>query len=80
MRTNTAVSPGSSWPTPPKPVNFIVHRGDAKDGTEADRAFNPAATPEIWLKQDDATIYTSQADAQGYVTIRYHRDDGDYGD
>ena len=35
--------------------------------------------PEIWLKQDDATEYTSQAAAQGFVTIYYHRDDGDYG-
>jgi pullulanase-type alpha-1,6-glucosidase len=61
-------------------VGFIVHRGDTKDGTDADRFFDPSATPEIWLRQDDATTYTSQADAQGYVTIRYHRDDGDYGD
>ncbi len=60
-------------------MGFIVHRGDTKDGTDADRFFNPSVTPEIWLRQDDATIYTSQADAQGYVTIRYHRDDGDYG-
>jgi len=60
-------------------VGFIIHRGDTKDGTNDDRFFNPAANPEIWLRQDDATMYTSQADAQGYVTIRYHRDDGDYG-
>ncbi len=51
-----------------------------KDGTDADRFFNPGATPEIWLRQDDATIYTSQAEAQGFVTVHYHRDDGDYGD
>ncbi|KAA3665386.1 MAG: hypothetical protein DWQ04_00880, partial [Chloroflexi bacterium] len=63
----------------PTEVGFIVHRGDTKDGTDADRFFNPGVTPEIWLRQDDATIYTSQAAAQGYVTIRYHRDDGDYG-
>ncbi len=36
-------------------IGFIVHRGDAKDGTDSDRFFNPGATPEIWLKQDDAT-------------------------
>jgi pullulanase-type alpha-1,6-glucosidase len=59
-------------------VGFIVHKGDTKDGTTADRFFNPSQTPEIWLKADDATIYTSQAAAQGYVTIHYHRDDGDY--
>jgi pullulanase-type alpha-1,6-glucosidase len=60
-------------------VGFIVHRGDTKDGTTADRFFNPSATPEIWLRQDDAATYTSQAAAQGFVTIRYHRPDGDYG-
>ena len=60
-------------------VGFIVHRGDVKDGTDADRFFNPATNPEIWIRQDDGTTHTSQADAQGYVTVRYHRDDGDYG-
>ncbi len=59
-------------------VNFIIHRGDAKD-TPNDRFFDADAHPEIWINQDDETIYTSQADAQGYATIRYHRDDGDYG-
>jgi pullulanase-type alpha-1,6-glucosidase len=62
-----------------KDVNFIVHRGDVKDGTDADRKFNPASDgPEIWLKQDDPNVYTSQAAAQGYVTIHYNRVDGDY--
>ena len=62
-------------------VNFIVHRGDSKDGTEDDRSFNPNGDgPEIWLKQDDGEFYTSQAAAQGYVTIHYQRADGDYGD
>jgi hypothetical protein len=51
-----------------------------KDGTTEDRFFNPSITPEIWLKADDATTYTSQAAAQGYVTMHYHRDDGDYTD
>ncbi len=61
-------------------VGFIVHRGDIKDGTNDDRFFNPGQTPEIWLKNDDAATYTSQAEAQGFVTIHYHRPDGDYGD
>ena len=64
-----------------QPVNFIVHRGDEKDPPNSpDRSFNASQTPEIWLKQGDLTIYTSQAAAQGYVTIHYHRDDGQYGD
>ncbi len=61
-------------------VNFIVHRGDTKDGTDADRSFDASVSPEIWLKQDDGSEYFSQAQAQGYATIRYHRPDGDYGD
>ena len=60
-------------------INFIVHRGDTKDGTENDRSFDADLYPEIWVKADDPNIYTSQAAAQGYVTIRYHRDDGVYG-
>jgi len=62
-----------------KDINFIVHRGDTKDGTDADRKFNPASGgPEIWLKQDDPNVYTSQAAAQGLVTIHYNRPDGQY--
>lgn len=60
-------------------IGVIVHRGEKKDGTEADRFFNPLTDgPEIWLKQDDPTVYTSQAAAQGYVTIHYNRPDGNY--
>jgi hypothetical protein len=61
-------------------VGFILHRGDTKDGTDTDRFFDPSLTPEIWLVGDDEAIYTTQADAQGFVTVHYHRDDGDYGD
>ena len=61
-------------------VNFIVHRGDVKDGTDADRQFDPSVTQEIWLRSDDGTEYSSQAEAEGFVTIHYHRDDGNYGD
>jgi glycosidase len=54
------------------PVNFIVHRGDTKDPDNSpDRSFDPGATPEIWLRQGDATIYTSQAAAQGHATVHY---------
>jgi pullulanase-type alpha-1,6-glucosidase len=59
-------------------VGFIVHRGDTKDGTDADRFFNPSETPEIWLRGGDATIYTSQAAAQGFATVHYQRPDGVY--
>ena len=62
-----------------KDVNFIVHKGDVKDGTDADRKFNPNSnSPEIWLKQGDANFYTSQAAAQGFVTVHYKRADNTY--
>jgi glycosidase len=57
-----------------RPVNFIVHRGDTKDPPDPgspDRSFDPLATPEIWLRQGDLTNYASQAEAQGYATVRY---------
>jgi pullulanase-type alpha-1,6-glucosidase len=60
-------------------IGFIVYDGENKD-VDADRSFNPNATPEIWLKEGDTTIYTSRAAAQGYAEIRYQRPDGDYGD
>jgi pullulanase-type alpha-1,6-glucosidase len=59
-------------------IGFIVYDGEDKD-VDANRSFAPNATPEIWLKQGDETIYTSRAAAQGYAEIRYHRPDGDYG-
>jgi glycosidase len=55
-----------------QPVNFIVHRGDVKDPDDSpDRSFDPFTTPEIWLRQGDATIYTSQAAAQGATTVHF---------
>ncbi|HEY3485687.1 MAG TPA: pullulanase-associated domain-containing protein, partial [Ilumatobacteraceae bacterium] len=53
-----------------QPVNFIVHRGDTKD-TPDDRSFDPVTMPEIWLKDGDATVYGSQAAAQGFATVHY---------
>lgn len=61
-------------------VNFIVHREDVRDGTNADRRFDPSVAQELWLKNDDGNQYAAQADAQGFVTIHYRRPAGDYGD
>ncbi|CAM2070499.1 Pullulanase [Sulfidibacter corallicola] len=63
----------------PGAVNFIVHRGDTKDGTDADRAFDINEANQIWIRQDDGSHYFSQAAAEGAATIRYQRPDGDYG-
>jgi pullulanase-type alpha-1,6-glucosidase len=61
------------------PINFIVHRGDEKDPPDSpDRSFVPNETPEIWLKSGDVNVYTSEAEAQGFVTIHYRREDNTY--
>ena len=60
-------------------MGLIAHRGDEKDPPNApDRFIDPSVTPEVWLKSGDLTIYTSQAAADGFATIRYHRPDGVY--
>ncbi|MBU2668213.1 alpha amylase C-terminal domain-containing protein [Actinoplanes bogorensis] len=48
-----------------KPVNFIMHQpnGDTVPDTRepgGDRAFTPIDAPQIWLKQGDPTVYTTQ--------------------
>jgi hypothetical protein len=48
-----------------KPVNFIMHlpSGDTVPDTRepgGDRSFVPSATPEVWIKQGDPAVYTSQ--------------------
>ncbi|MFN2191220.1 MAG: pullulanase-type alpha-1,6-glucosidase [Candidatus Promineifilaceae bacterium] len=63
-------------------VGFIVKdvNGVKDPDNSPDRFFNPNETPQIWLKQNDPMVYTSQAAVQGYVTIHYHRDDAAYAD
>ena len=54
------------------PLNFIVHQGDTKDPDNSpDRSFVPGTTPEIWLRQGDVNVYTSQAAALGAATVRF---------
>ena len=48
-----------------KPVNFIMHlpSGDSVPTTRepgGDRSFIPSNTPQVWIKQGDATVYASQ--------------------
>ncbi|MBE2315675.1 alpha amylase C-terminal domain-containing protein [Solirubrobacter sp. CPCC 204708] len=48
-----------------KPVGFVVHGRPPTDpnvkDTANDRFFTPLATPEIWLREGDARIYTCAA-------------------
>jgi pullulanase-type alpha-1,6-glucosidase len=59
-------------------VGFLVVDANGVKDVAADRSLDPTKHPEIWLKQGDATIYTSQAAAGGTVSIHYGRPDGDY--
>ncbi len=71
-----------------KPINFIVHRGDVKDGTEQDRSFQARDdAPEIWIEQGEAGFLTEPPEGcprvlqpVEQVVIHYIRSDGDYGD
>ncbi|MET7394580.1 pullulanase-type alpha-1,6-glucosidase [Dactylosporangium sp. NPDC005572] len=61
-----------------KNVGFLVVDSNGVKDVAADRFIDPTKQPEIWLKQGDATIYTSQAAATGTVDVHYGRPDGDY--
>ncbi|MEU4240538.1 pullulanase-type alpha-1,6-glucosidase [Actinoplanes sp. NPDC026619] len=64
-----------------KTVNFIVVSKDGVKDTEGDRSFDPSKNGEVWLKQGDTTVATSQdypAQDQNTAIIHYHRADGDY--
>jgi pullulanase-type alpha-1,6-glucosidase len=61
------------------PVGLIVvDSAGRKIGTDADRLVDPSVTPEVWLKPDSAEVFSSQAAAQGFVTIHYTRPDRAY--
>ena len=62
---------------PTKPVNFIVHKGDAKD-PDADRSYTPAEAYAIWLQSGDAKVYKQRGAAEGYALLHYRRTAGDY--
>ncbi|MFC5379386.1 pullulanase-type alpha-1,6-glucosidase [Aquipuribacter nitratireducens] len=61
-------------------VGFIVVDAvrNVKIGTDADRFVDPSITPEVWVRPDTGEVFTSQAAAQGYATVHYQREDGDY--
>lgn len=47
-------------------VNYIIHRGDIKEQGGKDMGFDGRTTKSIWVINKDATIYTSQADAEAH--------------
>ncbi|ETK37333.1 pullulanase-type alpha-1,6-glucosidase, partial [Microbispora sp. ATCC PTA-5024] len=72
---------GAFWRVPLKdpaaPLNFIVHKGDAKD-PGPDQSFVPARQPEAYVDSGEAAVHASAAAARHVAVLHYHRADGDY--
>jgi pullulanase-type alpha-1,6-glucosidase len=63
-------------------VGFVVENNGTKD-VEADRHIDLSATGEVWIKEGDATVRTSDPDPvvpvkDNTAVIHYHRADGNY--
>lgn len=64
---------------PTKALNFIVHKGDAKDPDNApDRSYTPADNDAVWLQSGDVAVYMQRGAAEDYAIIHYRRVNGDY--
>ncbi|GLZ43191.1 alpha-amylase family glycosyl hydrolase [Actinokineospora sp. NBRC 105648] len=57
-------------------VGFVVHRGDEKDG--GDRLVDPATRAQVWLRQGQGTLYTSEIAASDHATVHFQAPSGDY--
>ncbi|GAA1277011.1 hypothetical protein GCM10009677_33660 [Sphaerisporangium rubeum] len=72
---------GAFWHVPLKdpaaPLNFIVHKGDAKD-PGPDQSFVPATRPEAYVNSQDATIHPTRAAAENVAVLHYRRADGNH--
>jgi glycosidase len=63
---------------PFRPISFTVQKNGAPD---VSGSFTPGTNLEIWLKQGDPTVYTSEVATRGnVVTVHYQRPAGDYSD
>jgi pullulanase-type alpha-1,6-glucosidase len=62
---------------PTKPVNFIVHNGDAKD-PGPDQSVLPSAQGEAWVRSGEAVVHPTRAAAEHTAVLHYRRADGDY--
>ncbi|TQF05708.1 pullulanase-type alpha-1,6-glucosidase [Kitasatospora acidiphila] len=61
-------------------VGFIVENNGTKD-VAADRHIDVGSTGEVWVKEGDPTVYTTNPappPAAGSAVIHYHRADGNY--
>ncbi|GAA2831795.1 pullulanase-type alpha-1,6-glucosidase [Kitasatospora paracochleata] len=63
-------------------LGFVVENNGTKD-VDSDRHIDVSATGEIWIKEGDPTVHTSNPDGavpvpDGKAVIHYHRADGNY--
>ncbi|WP_212825545.1 pullulanase-type alpha-1,6-glucosidase [Catellatospora sp. TT07R-123] len=61
---------------PAKPVNFIIHNGDAKD-PGADQAVD-MSIGEAWIASGDTTAHPTRAAAEHTAVLHLRREDGNY--
>jgi pullulanase-type alpha-1,6-glucosidase len=59
-------------------VGFIVVDSNGVKDVTVDRFADPSRSGEIWLKQGDPAVSTSEAAATGVVSVHYGRPDGQY--
>ncbi|MFC4529216.1 pullulanase-type alpha-1,6-glucosidase [Sphaerisporangium dianthi] len=72
---------GAYWKVPLKdpavPLNFIVHKGDAKD-PGPDQSLTPAQRPDAYVNSGDTRIHPTRAAAENVAILHYRRPDGNY--
>lgn len=63
---------------PNEPVRFVIQRPNGTSAP-ADRTWNgfhtvlPQSTAEIWVRHGDISLYPSEGEAQGFVSVDYRR-------
>jgi pullulanase-type alpha-1,6-glucosidase len=60
-------------------IGYLVIDDTGNKHHEADRAFDPSVTPEIWLKTGSGAVAHSLAEARGHVVVRYPNQDTSWG-
>ncbi|THV24360.1 pullulanase-type alpha-1,6-glucosidase [Glycomyces paridis] len=60
-------------------VGYLVIDADGNKDFDADRTFDPGATPEVWLSAGTGDVAHSLAEANGYVTVHAPDDGTDWG-
>ncbi|MEU4514049.1 Alpha-amylase precursor [Nonomuraea coxensis DSM 45129] len=72
---------GLYWRVPVRdadvPVNFVIHRGDAKD-PGGDQSVTPGRQAEAYVNSGSEQVHPSEAAARNTMVLHYRRPGGDY--